>query len=309
MSDPLFSSSADPIIQAVSLDTVLCLDRTAFNSCNHGVKPTDYEEVLARTRLTQYIDILRPGTMIGHIDIRPCDLTWLKAAYGIGQHTGLFPKTYDEDLTDALPYYEPLLTALGPGPFFIRTDSVSLKNGQHGAGPYQNMRQILESLGSCRPTHTPIDADTKSLRLYFFPWLQLAEDLEFRVFVYRGQITAISQQHCYQRNKILTNLPDSERQVLIRHWVKVLADYINTSVIPKLAPTGLHDYTIDIALLSAGGGGAGGCGRNEDIPYLIELNCFGPAYAAGSSLFSWIKDNDILLRDGPGPIYFRYVSV
>ena len=44
-------------------------------------------------------------------------------------------------------------------PVFVRTENVSLKNGQHGVGPYNNFKMILQSLVSCTYNHTPFNLD------------------------------------------------------------------------------------------------------------------------------------------------------
>ena len=55
----------------------------------------------------------------------------------------------------------------------------------------------------------------------------------------------------------------------------------------------VSEYTIDIAII-------------ENKPYFIEINCFGKEYAAGSSLFHWLIDEDILYGKKSDKIYFRY---
>ncbi len=64
---------------------------------------------------------------------------------------------------------------------------------------------------------------------------------------------------------------------------------------------------VDISLVETRGGDQA---EEGDLlsPYLIELNCFGKEYAAGSSLFHWLLDEDILYdRKGEGRVYFRYI--
>jgi hypothetical protein len=42
-------------------------------------------------------------------------------------------------------------------------------------------------------------------------------------------------------------------------------------------------------------------------PYFIEMNSFGKEYAAGSALFHWLLDEDILYgKSGENCIEFRY---
>ena len=58
--------------------------------------------------------------------------------------------------------------------------------------------------------------------------------------------------------------------------------------------TFLENYSFDIAILEG------------DVPYFIEANCFGTEYAAGSALYGWIEDHDILYGTDPTKLYFRY---
>ena len=67
-------------------------------------------------------------------------------------------------------------------------------------------------------------------------------------------------------------------------WTKIKPNIVNVS-----------SYTIDFALL------------DNDEPYFIELNSFGKEYAAGSALFHWILDEDILYNK-QNKIYFRYTK-
>jgi hypothetical protein len=57
----------------------------------------------------------------------------------------------------------------------------------------------------------------------------------------------------------------------------------------------VNNYSIDLAILK------------NDEPYFIEINSFGKEYPAGSSLFHWLNDEDILYdRKCENKIYFRY---
>jgi hypothetical protein len=54
------------------------------------------------------------------------------------------------------------------------------------------------------------------------------------------------------------------------------------------------NYTFDLVLL------------NDSTFYFIEPNSFGKEYSAGSALFHWINDSDILLNESCNEIEFRY---
>ena len=114
---------------------------------------------------------------------------------------------------------------------------------------------------------------------------------EYRVFVYRNKITAISQQHLYEKNSIFNGLDKDELNKKINDYVRIITTYFEEKI--KKNITYMDSYTYDFAILP---------GNN---PYLIEINCFGKEYAAGSALFHWIIDEDKLYNQ-EDKIYFRY---
>jgi hypothetical protein len=81
--------------------------------------------------------------------------------------------------------------------FFVRVNNVSLKYGEHKEGPYNNIRNILESIVSCIGSHSPLRYSTKHIDIYLIEWIDIKPEFEFRVFVHNNKITAISQQNIY----------------------------------------------------------------------------------------------------------------
>lgn len=134
---------------------------------------------------------------------------WLIQASAIGSQTKKFSKLYLEELDDLLAEHKEFDHFFANRtPYFVRTNTVSLKYGQHGVGPYFDLRSIIESAVTCIPGHSPIHEahpmlPQSSLTFYLLPWVELNTDSEFRVFVCGNRITAISQQVCMQRNKLL----------------------------------------------------------------------------------------------------------
>jgi len=289
------------ITQSIESSDVNKYDKERFNSNNHWENdqmPDDYMEVLNMTNTKSWIDLFRSAYETLEVDY--ADIAWMKKAYAIGKTTGKFSKCYSDELEQTLEKYKPITDVLfpegNPG-YFIRTENVSLKHGCHGVGPYTNFRDVLESTCSCIHGHTPVDLHTTEMKFYILPWIKIIPDKEFRVFVCKKQITAISTQRCYQINQTLRDIEsDDEREELIRSWVHILVTYIDS--IKDLIP--LASYSIDIALV--------GDSETSLSPYLIELNSFGKEYASGSSLFHWLLDEDIMydLR-GEKKVYFRYI--
>lgn len=286
------------IIEAIKLEDVLAKMKTRYNSNNHwenNVRPADYDKITYDTYTDKWIDNFRDCYVV--INIPTKEIWWLKEAAVIGKHTKKFSHIYDENLDELCKFMDKNNFIKGifdhGEKYFVRTDDVSLKYGCNGAGPYINFRQIVESLVSSSFAHAPISEKTptdKPLKLYLMKWIEnMPEDTEFRVFVNNNKITAISQQHLYQINKVLQSSDD--KTTLIQKWIKIITDYFENTIKKKI--THISSYCIDIVIIN-------------DMPYFIEINCFGKEYAAGSALFHWLIDEKILYGDGN--VYFRYVE-
>ena len=120
----------------------------------------------------------------------------------------------------------------------------------------------------------------------------IPSDKEYRVFVHRNKITAISQQHLYAVYK------DTIAEHCENH-VGIINSYFESFLKGHIRH--ISSYAIDIAILDG------------DMPYFIEINPFGKEYSSGSSLFGWVEDSNILMGDDEAVgveeeqvIYFRY---
>ena len=179
--------------------------------------------------------------------------------------------------------------------YFIRSENVSLKEGIHGVGPYKDFKSIIQSIVTCRPKHSPLYEDTVEIVLYLFDFIPNFNIMrEFRVFVFKNKITAISQQSLYNVNTLLEPLSDNEKELLIRNWVNIIKSYFESTIKTKI--THIDSYVMDFAIL------------DHDIPYFIELNSFGKEYASGSALFGWLQDYNILYGLCGDSIEFRYTT-
>jgi hypothetical protein len=278
----------DIIIEQIDLDDVLINDKKKYNSNNHDSDmPLDeYRNILSKTYAPYWIDAFKNNYIVLNIDIP----NWFHDAHQIGQQTGTFSKLFQDELDSYVSKYKSYDEILKKG-YFIRTNKVSLKFGQHGCGPYYNIKQIVESLLSSRKGHSCIDINMKKLKLYLIDWMTIDINTEFRIFVCNNQITAISQQNIYETNKLLCDLNNEDRTNLINKWTNTIIEYFNKYI--KTNIIHITSYTIDLALI-------------DDIPYFIELNSFGKEMAAGSAGFHWIIDEDKLYNN-QNKIYFRYI--
>jgi len=276
-------------------DVITCPDN--YNSCNHGARPDDYYKILEQGDISNYINSFHTDYSV--INIFDKDLKWMKEAYKSGSYTGKFPEMFEEEKLDMLHRYKHLDKYFDGGKYFVRCNSVSLKYGQHGVGPYTNFEQIIESLVTCIKTHTPIDNENRGhepLTLYLLKWQKFDKYKEYRIFVCGNVITAISQQNIYEVNTYLDAFSEEERIKIIEKHVQIIYDGFEKTIKKKITHT--KSYCMDAVILE------------YDSLYFIEINSFGAGYAAGSALFHWINDMEILNRNedflGIPTIYFRY---
>jgi hypothetical protein len=267
--------------ETIAVDDVILFDKERYNTNNHweeGLgRPADYEQKLEENNTRLWIDHFKSYEKI-EISLTGSE-SWLIQAFEIGRHTGKFPESYAEERDELVAKLSSQFHFDGKE-YFIRTENVSLKCGQHGAGPYTAMAPVIESLVSCVTGHTPICLDSRgSITLYFIPWVHIDPKREYRVFICEGRMTAISQQHCY------TVYEDDFDRVAD---VQLIHRYFVDSIRPVIAHS---SYSIDIAVLEEEGDSGP---PTASRVYFIEINCFGKEYAAGSSLFGWLQDEDIL---------------
>lgn len=204
------------IIQPIKLDDVVKYDKSKFNSNNHWVndiRPTDYYDKLERNNTKYWIDDFRTNYKTITIN-DPKHINWMKKCAEISVQTGKFSQLYEDELDEFLKEYE-LVYNINSN-YFIRTEGVSLKYGQHKIGPYNNLKMIIESIVSCIRGHTPINEDTTEITLYLLPFIEIEPHKEFRVFVCNNRITAISQQNLY--TDVFKNIPEVNT-ILNNYWV------------------------------------------------------------------------------------------
>ena len=281
-------------IEPIEVLDILKYGKDKYNSNNHwadDIRPFDYCGKLAASKTSLWIDQFRNNYTIINLDKN--DIKWLLEAYKIGSLTGKFPNYFLDELEELDKKYNELSKKIfNCTKYFIRTEKVSLKYGQNGVGPYTNLKQIIESLVSCIPNHSPLqNLQDNFLKLYLLEWVTINKDLEFRIFVHNNKITAISQQDIYSTNSLFAEYINENRNEFIKKQLDILVDYFENVIKKKINHT--TSYTIDIAIIN-------------NKPYFIEINSFGKEYAAGSALFHWLIDEDKLYNTNNN-IFFRYV--
>lgn len=282
-------------ICSISQDDVIHFDKARFNSNNHwpdNIAPIDYKDKIEQTHTHHWIDLFRSQYKTITID-NPIELKWMKECAIISMQTGIFSELYRDELTEFIKNNEATYAHIFNGTgYFVRTENVSFKYGQHKVGPYSSLDQIIESMVSCIQGHSPINDQTTSITIYLLPWVEILPYNEFRIFVHNKQITAISQQHLHNVYPILDN------PTYIREKCKIICDYFESTI--KRSISHMDSYVYDFACI----------GESGEEPFFIEPSTFGKEYAAGSALFHWLVDYDILYgskleTDG---IHVRYGS-
>jgi hypothetical protein len=268
-------------IVKIPLEDILEKGKERYNSNNHGDMPADYSYVLSQTHFSKFKHLKQYKTF--ELPIK----NWMYEANKISWITGEFPNSYKEELDDYCKEYNHLNTNFDK-PYFIRTESVSLKYGCYGNILYDNIQMLLKSIISCPHNHSPLLSikNQKSLSIYLIDNVNINKNLEFRVFVYNKKITAISQQFIYTKNTYINN-------IIAEKIITDIKEFVYNNIIPNI--THISNFTIDLSILN-----------NNEI-YFIELNSFGSEYAAGSALFHWEIDKDILYNQTSNEIEFRYV--
>jgi len=272
------------IIEKIDLDDVLTNNKIKYNVCNlwpNDVKPQDYELILRKTRTCNWYNLFHEGP----IYVLPIE-KWMFEALEIGAITGKFPNMYEDELNEYCMKYNIVIS----GNTFIRTEHASLKHGEFGTGPYNNLKNIMKSILSTTINHRCLKEDDKRIKLYFIPWIDnFKQDREFRVFVYKNVITAISTQNLYERNKWLMDLDEES----IKNIVNSLLRYFNDSLVDKLNHLNEGSYVMDIYYTLPAFPQYG----EKNAWYFIECNAFGKEYSSGSSLFHWSDHYDILYNN------------
>ncbi len=283
------------VIRRYCLDHVLDNDKVLYNTNNHyDERPDDYDQVINSGNTKFWIDKFHKNNYY-KLTLDRSELRWMTEASKIGMFRRRFSHMYDDELEDACAKYETQINEINKNlnedetGWFIRSDRVSLKYGIHRAGPYNNIKEIIESMVTGISGHECFKENDQTCDLYFMRWIDMDPRKEFRIFVHENKITAISDQHLYSVNDWLNSLTDEE----IKKIITKILDHFEYNIKDKMSDMG--SYVMDLALIG-----------DDETPYFIEPNSFGANYASGSALFQWINDHEMLHNDDV--IEFRYVS-
>lgn len=249
-----------------------------------------------------------PGSLSIPLSIKHCKI--LSNAALIGHLKSARPAIYKEELTEIDAYIKSCISAHESASanavqkWFARLKRCSSKDGVYGAGPLMSSSEIVTSIVTSLRTYKSLEhcieigADET---LYLTPWRDdWNERLEFRVFVCNKRITCISQ-YCW--NKTVGFNTENLSIIAPR-----IVEYCDTEIINKFNQ---DSFVIDVIVVM----------QQSDTEVstimpstifsieLVEINSFGAESPAGSALFHWLNDYDIMYGLGDTPsIVVRYVS-
>lgn len=271
------------------------------NICNTSTHTSELtrEEYWKRVVRTYKNEWVHPfpdpkGTITVILTPKQCKL--LSDASLIGFTSGRRSLLYEDELKE---FDKIIAEHIAPDKtWFIRLNESSPKDGIHGCGPLTSAEQIVTSLVTSGRAHRALRRSyefNQNNILYIIPWRDdWKEELKFRVFVHNSHVTAISQ-YVWCKDVGLTDTN-------IRIITPAIVSECNDEIIPRME---LDSFVVDVIVVLDEG-----TSIDDDTTFhieLIEFNSFGKDLAAGSALFHWIHDEQILYGDGSKTVT-RYVT-
>lgn len=181
---------------------------------------------------------------------------------------------FDNILLDKIDNAIKTLTSYQNDKVFVKLYSVSPKDefSEPDDLTVKKSFEVLKLLTNSRRTYNSLCNNIKSgimLREYI---PNLDSNNEFRLFIFGYNLRAISQYKCY-------DLIEKYQNVTLRSHIYDLICKWWYDVNKKFT---FSDFVADIVFLD-----------NDEIK-LIEINSYGPGLLAGSALYNWVVDYDIL---------------
>lgn len=141
----------DIVVRGISVADVIAGDRTKYNVNNlwnhdeNGLlrQPEDYHQVIQRSATVNWIHRFHVNVPI--LVLKSRDIRWMNEALEIGSITGEISSLHHDELQDTIDKYDKCFPSPSGG-WFVKCDSNSPKYGIHRAGPYHNIKMVLESL-------------------------------------------------------------------------------------------------------------------------------------------------------------------
>ncbi|KAJ3034261.1 hypothetical protein HK097_004567, partial [Rhizophlyctis rosea] len=166
---------------------------------------------------------------------------------------------------------------------FARLNECNMKRNTGGAPiPFYNGLEILRAIIEDQRDYLWLKAHITSTTLYLSDWDDTIDmNNEFRVFVYQGKVTGISQYRWADYFLAEWNKDqDSMRKV-----GNDVLEFVEGKLIPALDGGEKVTFVTDVVLVG-------------NQTWMIEINKFGGETGCGSALFHWKRDEEQLYGDG-----------
>lgn len=204
----------------------------------------------------------------------------------IGNVTGKVSEIYEDEVEEIKQYFNKI-----EFPFercFMKWDYYSPKDSIHWSDkilPFTNWDNIIKVILT---SHRSISSLKYSNKMVLQKWNEhWKEKHEFRVFVWNGKITAISQY--------VPEYLNAEKEYDLVKLVNEIKDYFDDCICSFVDERfdGLKEYVFDV---------------HVGLPdYTIEFIEFNDFYNSGTSCFNWLKDREIIMNCD-GDINIRVVK-
>ncbi|XWV26421.1 cell division cycle 123 protein [Tupanvirus soda lake] len=264
------------------------------NSNNHPKDPNDleisnldYETELNKTNLMNYAHIINYpiewSYTFNNDEIKimlKCSDTCIK--------TGSI-KLFQDEL-------EPIIRKLENAwsknnkPYFFRFNSCSPKDGTPDF-PVINATDVVTKIVTSKRAWQSMFWKNE-YTIYFVEYdYNWDTSREFRVFVYRRRVTAISQY-----NIMIKSMLAGKSNVVAKNLANTIQKYLESGILDKICSNiGTDNVVCDIYI-------------NEDTTCkIIEFNSFGYWLASGSALFHWLDDKKKIYNTND-KIYIRFIK-
>lgn len=274
----------DIIIERVHVD----LMGGNINTCNYSKDPNDsevteldYETELKKTNLMNYANLI------------DYPISWIYTFTEEEIHVLIkYASDYLKNNIDEVeikPVLQRLDNAWTKGAWFFRFNSMSPKDGI----PNCSVTSALDTINKIITSKRAWNCMTSGEKTIYFVRYENDWDpkREFRVFIYKRKVTAISQYNI--GTKSMLSGKSNHDVMTLTNGIK---DHLEKQILPLVCPKiGTDNVTCDLYI-----------NRNGTIR-IVEFNSFGYWQAAGSALFEWIGDKNKLYNQD-GKIYVRFVK-
>lgn len=173
--------------------------------------------------------------------------------------------------------------------YFFRFNSMSPKDGIPQF-PVINAQQVIHKIVTSKRAWNCMMEEEKAIHFaeYDNKW---DPRREFRVFIYKRKITAISQY-----NISIKNMLSGKSNIEAKQLVHNIQQYLENDILPKICDIIKTDNLVcDIYV------------NSDSTLRIVEFNSFGYWLAAGSALFEWLDDKNKLYNTD-GKIFLKIIK-